>query len=289
MGTRGTEGSRNYPSVHHCMFLFPCLKSLCQSTVNPSDVCGSSLQCILNNRVSCWHACMSKWMPHWSRIQPAMFNSPRGMCGTASSCFLYVLQQSQAEAHYKGNRHARRVKGIETSKSRPQEGDKPHTVPPTSSPSPTGASGTAPDIEPSKAGKRAHNTKRRRDRKGSYEFYCESNHFDLREIWAYWFVAIWNGKYAEQQRRLITGALQFIILSCEWFDVDAAELMANSTDLKTICNWKKKVPGLKMLLHFEIIFHDRGSVWMWIWIENTEGVNYKMMSIHIIQDHSWHK
>lgn len=79
---------------------------------------------------------------------------------------LYVLQQSQAEAHYKGNRHARRVKGIETSKSRPQEGDKPHTVPPTSSPSPTGASGTAPDNEPSKAGKRAHNRERRTDRKG---------------------------------------------------------------------------------------------------------------------------
>ncbi|KAK1801560.1 hypothetical protein P4O66_004614 [Electrophorus voltai] len=32
---------------------------------------------------------------------------------------------SQAEAHYKGNRHARRVKGIETSKSRPLESDKP--------------------------------------------------------------------------------------------------------------------------------------------------------------------
>lgn len=46
--------------------------------------------------------------------------------------------------------------------------------------------------------------------------------------------------------------------------MDAAKLMANSTDLKTICNWrkkkKKKVPGLKMLLHFKIIFHDRESV-----------------------------
>ncbi|TNN81406.1 Zinc finger protein 385A [Liparis tanakae] len=54
---------------------------------------------------------------------------------------------SQAEAHYKGNRHARRVKGIETSKTtRLQEGDKKHP-PPTatplaSSPSPTMAIGT---------------------------------------------------------------------------------------------------------------------------------------------------
>ncbi|XP_051281442.1 zinc finger protein 385A isoform X1 [Dicentrarchus labrax] len=65
-------------------------------------------------------------------------------------CQIRFNSESQAEAHYKGNRHARRVKGIETSKSRPQEGDKPHTVPPTSSPSP-GAPGNAPDSEPSKA------------------------------------------------------------------------------------------------------------------------------------------
>ncbi|MGH0173998.1 UNVERIFIED_CONTAM: hypothetical protein FKN15_073547, partial [Acipenser sinensis] len=38
--------------------------------------------------------------------------------------------QSQAEAHYKGNRHARRVRGIETSKSRPRENDKPLLLPP---------------------------------------------------------------------------------------------------------------------------------------------------------------
>ncbi|KAG7228361.1 hypothetical protein INR49_009225 [Caranx melampygus] len=66
-------------------------------------------------------------------------------------CQIRFNSESQAEAHYKGNRHARRVKGIETSKSRPQEGDKPHTVPPTSSPSPPGASGTVSDSEPSKA------------------------------------------------------------------------------------------------------------------------------------------
>ncbi|KAF3860421.1 hypothetical protein F7725_000676 [Dissostichus mawsoni] len=66
-------------------------------------------------------------------------------------CQIRFNSESQAEAHYKGNRHARRVKGIETSKSRPQEGDKPHTVPPTSSPSPPGALGPATDNEPSKA------------------------------------------------------------------------------------------------------------------------------------------
>ncbi|KAM3872325.1 zinc finger protein 385A [Diretmus argenteus] len=61
-------------------------------------------------------------------------------------CQIRFNSESQAEAHYKGNRHARRVKGIETSKSRPQEGDKTPTVPPTSSPSPPGA----PDSDPSK-------------------------------------------------------------------------------------------------------------------------------------------
>ncbi|KAM6981656.1 zinc finger protein 385A isoform 1-T1 [Tautogolabrus adspersus] len=66
-------------------------------------------------------------------------------------CQIRFNSESQAEAHYKGNRHARRVKGIETSKSRPQEGEKPQTVPPTSSPSPPGALGTTPDSEPSKA------------------------------------------------------------------------------------------------------------------------------------------
>lgn len=67
-----------------------------------------------------------------------------------------VPLQSQAEAHYKGNRHARRVKGIETSKSRPQEGEKPHAVPAAAaSPSPGGAAGTGPDSEPSKSGERS--------------------------------------------------------------------------------------------------------------------------------------
>ncbi|KAI4824616.1 hypothetical protein KUCAC02_013115 [Chaenocephalus aceratus] len=52
-------------------------------------------------------------------------------------CQIRFNSESQAEAHYKGNRHARRIKGIETSKSRPQEGDN--------------ALGPATDNEPSKA------------------------------------------------------------------------------------------------------------------------------------------
>ncbi|XP_056130733.1 zinc finger protein 385A isoform X2 [Lampris incognitus] len=67
-------------------------------------------------------------------------------------CQIRFNSESQAEAHYKGNRHARRVKGIETSKSRPQEGEKPPTVPTTSSPSPPGAPVPASDSDPSKPG-----------------------------------------------------------------------------------------------------------------------------------------
>ncbi|XP_010873405.1 zinc finger protein 385A isoform X2 [Esox lucius] len=59
-------------------------------------------------------------------------------------CQIRFNSESQAEAHYKGNRHARRVKGIETSKSRPQEGEKmAPSVPPTSTP---GTPTVAPDI-----------------------------------------------------------------------------------------------------------------------------------------------
>ncbi|XP_055747478.1 zinc finger protein 385A-like isoform X1 [Salvelinus fontinalis] len=63
-------------------------------------------------------------------------------------CQIRFNSESQAEAHYKGNRHARRVKGIETSKSRPQEGDKSgRPAPLNSSPSLPGESPTsAPDI-----------------------------------------------------------------------------------------------------------------------------------------------
>ncbi|MGH0179798.1 UNVERIFIED_CONTAM: hypothetical protein FKN15_002372 [Acipenser sinensis] len=45
-------------------------------------------------------------------------------------CQIRFNSESQAEAHYKGNRHARRVRGIETSKSRPRENDKPLLLPP---------------------------------------------------------------------------------------------------------------------------------------------------------------
>ncbi|KAG7264408.1 hypothetical protein CRUP_014317 [Coryphaenoides rupestris] len=52
---------------------------------------------------------------------------------------------SQAEAHYKGNRHARRVKGIETSKTgRTQDGDKAQ-LPPPSSPLTPGPSPSSPE------------------------------------------------------------------------------------------------------------------------------------------------
>ncbi|XP_076876896.1 LOW QUALITY PROTEIN: zinc finger protein 385A [Brachyhypopomus gauderio] len=57
---------------------------------------------------------------------------------------------SQAEAHYKGNRHARRVKGIETSKPRPQESDKPPPGP-TTSPSPPGNLLPTGEPDPGKA------------------------------------------------------------------------------------------------------------------------------------------
>ncbi|XP_052450667.1 zinc finger protein 385A isoform X3 [Carassius gibelio] len=64
-------------------------------------------------------------------------------------CQIRFNSESQAEAHYKGNRHARRVKGIETSKSRPQESDKPPPGP-ISSPSPTGPLLAISDTDPSK-------------------------------------------------------------------------------------------------------------------------------------------
>ncbi|XP_017343513.1 zinc finger protein 385A isoform X2 [Ictalurus punctatus] len=64
-------------------------------------------------------------------------------------CQIRFNSESQAEAHYKGNRHARRVKGIETSKTRPQESDKPPPGP-TSSPSPPGALTSNTDTDSSK-------------------------------------------------------------------------------------------------------------------------------------------
>uniref|UniRef100_A0A3P9K6W2 C2H2-type domain-containing protein n=1 Tax=Oryzias latipes TaxID=8090 RepID=A0A3P9K6W2_ORYLA len=48
-------------------------------------------------------------------------------------CQIRFNSESQAEAHYKGNRHARRIKGIETSKTtRSQDGDKQPPPPPAS-------------------------------------------------------------------------------------------------------------------------------------------------------------
>ncbi|XP_036387050.1 zinc finger protein 385A-like isoform X2 [Megalops cyprinoides] len=64
-------------------------------------------------------------------------------------CQIRFNSESQAEAHYKGNRHARRVKGIETSKSRPQDNDKP-PPPPTSSPTPPGPLPAVSETDPGK-------------------------------------------------------------------------------------------------------------------------------------------
>ncbi|XP_037535805.1 zinc finger protein 385A [Nematolebias whitei] len=61
----------------------------------------------------------------------------------ASMGLFHNFKANQAEAHYKGNRHARRVKGIETPKtSRLQDGDK---QPPPASPSPPGLLPCSPD------------------------------------------------------------------------------------------------------------------------------------------------
>ncbi|XP_061583568.1 zinc finger protein 385A-like isoform X3 [Cololabis saira] len=67
---------------------------------------------------------------------------------TCNVCQIRFNSESQAEAHYKGNRHARRVKGIETSKTtRSQDGDKQHPPAPMS-PSPSGQSPSSPKPDP---------------------------------------------------------------------------------------------------------------------------------------------
>ncbi|XP_029908550.1 zinc finger protein 385A-like isoform X2 [Myripristis murdjan] len=80
---------------------------------------------------------------------PPMVKTKRPII-SCNVCQIRFNSESQAEAHYKGNRHARRVKGIETSKTaRPQDGDKQHP-PPTGSPSPPGPSPSSPEPDPSK-------------------------------------------------------------------------------------------------------------------------------------------
>ncbi|XP_036839555.1 zinc finger protein 385A isoform X2 [Oncorhynchus mykiss] len=73
---------------------------------------------------------------------PPMMKTKRPII-SCNVCQIRFNSESQAEAHYKGNRHARRVKGIETSKTRPQEGDKLATLP-TAAPSPPGPSPSSP-------------------------------------------------------------------------------------------------------------------------------------------------
>ncbi|KAJ8258173.1 hypothetical protein GJAV_G00193980 [Gymnothorax javanicus] len=83
---------------------------------------------------------------HTFGVPPVKTKRPVISCNV---CQIRFNSESQAEAHYKGNRHARRVKGIETSKSRPQDSDKTLPVP-TTSPSPPRPPSSAPDTDPGK-------------------------------------------------------------------------------------------------------------------------------------------
>uniref|UniRef100_A0A3Q3L076 Zinc finger protein 385A-like n=1 Tax=Mastacembelus armatus TaxID=205130 RepID=A0A3Q3L076_9TELE len=78
---------------------------------------------------------------------PPMVKTKRPII-SCNVCQIRFNSESQAEAHYKGNRHARRVKGIETSKTtRLQDGDKQHPAP-TSSPSPPVPLPSIPEPDP---------------------------------------------------------------------------------------------------------------------------------------------
>ncbi|CAM9108445.1 unnamed protein product [Lampetra planeri] len=80
---------------------------------------------------------------------PPMVKTKRPII-SCNVCQIRFNSESQAEAHYKGNRHARRVKGIETSKTaRLQDGDK-QNLPPAASPSLSGPSPSSPEPDPSK-------------------------------------------------------------------------------------------------------------------------------------------
>ncbi|XP_062256299.1 zinc finger protein 385A-like isoform X2 [Platichthys flesus] len=80
---------------------------------------------------------------------PPMVRTKRPII-SCNVCQIRFNSESQAEAHYKGNRHARRVKGIETSKTaRLQDGDK-QPPPPTATPSPPGPSPSSPVPDPNK-------------------------------------------------------------------------------------------------------------------------------------------
>ncbi|XP_078477800.1 zinc finger protein 385A [Lampetra planeri] len=82
---------------------------------------------------------------------PPMVKTKRPII-SCNVCQIRFNSESQAEAHYKGNRHARRVKGIETSKTaRLQDGDK-QNLPPAASPSLSGPSPSSPEPDPSKTG-----------------------------------------------------------------------------------------------------------------------------------------
>ncbi|XP_029006023.1 zinc finger protein 385A-like isoform X2 [Betta splendens] len=75
---------------------------------------------------------------------PPMVKTKRPII-SCNVCQIRFNSESQAEAHYKGNRHARRVKGLETSKTaRLQDGDRQHP-PPAASPSPPAPAPPAPE------------------------------------------------------------------------------------------------------------------------------------------------
>lgn len=81
---------------------------------------------------------------------PPMVKTKRPII-SCNVCQIRFNSESQAEAHYKGNRHARRVKGIETTKTaRLQDGDRQQPLPHDASPCPPGHSTPSPEPEPNK-------------------------------------------------------------------------------------------------------------------------------------------
>uniref|UniRef100_A0A8C6UQK2 Zinc finger protein 385A n=1 Tax=Neogobius melanostomus TaxID=47308 RepID=A0A8C6UQK2_9GOBI len=75
-------------------------------------------------------------------------------------CQIRFNSESQAEAHYKGNRHARRVKGIETTKNgRAQDGDRQNPDACPCPPSPEPKQGESVSLNPSPSSERGQGQK----------------------------------------------------------------------------------------------------------------------------------
>ncbi|KAM3844095.1 zinc finger protein 385A isoform 1-T1 [Vipera latastei] len=90
------------------------------------------------NTVRPWLLLSQEVQARMDPVQKAVINHTFGVPVTKAKrpiiscnvCQIRFNSESQAEAHYKGNRHARRVKGIEAARTRqkesgPREGDKP--------------------------------------------------------------------------------------------------------------------------------------------------------------------